>query len=251
MKRSEFLKDRSAVWSSFDLAYRDARAAELAGIKWDPEEPELPRKLVLCDRTNVVTVHAETAQSETLFGVTVGDPPRSTAIKSVIRSALDAYNKLQSGELVETSVSAEEILKLLHERDNLRQSLDVAIRERGHLNRLLKCERDLVARLEERLKGVDALQERDVALAELRETRLLLRDIAAAVGLSWRPHETWAECSQLALDIRTAIVAHQRPADVISKTRGGRTVHYAVGPTRETQEEAERDLREWFDKEAS
>lgn len=43
----------------------------------------------------------------------------------------------------------------------------------------------------------------------------------------------------------------QKAADVISKTKGGRTIHYAVGPTRETRDEAERDLREWFDKEAS
>lgn len=40
-----------------------------------------------------------------------------------------------------------------------------------------------------------------------------------------------------------------RPADVISKTRGGETVHYAIGPVRATREEAEKDLREWFGKE--
>lgn len=36
--------------------------------------------------------------------------------------------------------------------------------------------------------------------------------------------------------------------DVISKSRGGKTVHYLIGPTRESRGEAEMDLRIWLDK---
>lgn len=230
MKRSEFVKQAADTYGLSGTGIAETVAnivTNQLGVKWDPEEPKLPKRLkVISDGTEIRLVPTNECYSPKMFA------------RVYYPVAADAYNRFQSGELVP--------------QDKLLQpALDAVVRERDHLNRLLKCERDLVARLEERLKGVDALQERDVALAELRETRLLLRDIAAAVGLSWRPHETWAECYQLALDIRTAIVAHQRPADVISKTRGGKTVHYAIGPTRETREEAEHDLREWFDKEAS
>lgn len=140
MKRSEFLASRRQAWASwirdgqdpgatdFGLALRDVRAAEIAGVTWDPDEPEMAPSLRLYE--------GELAAQE-------GTSLRrlTTAEKEV---AADAYNRLRSGELVP--------------RDKL----------------------------------------------------------SAAV--------------------------------VISKTKGEKTVHYAVGPVRATREEAERDLREWFDK---
>lgn len=239
MKKSEFEDGVADVCGGASSAKERAMAvalAEAAGVKWDPEEPELPKRLI---REREFVWNAVDGEGNESFGIIDLSALITAGLDNltyrVLHAAFDAYNKLQAGELVPLPVATEEILKLIREKD------------------AITAERDQIRTSLESILGVD-MDERggsdnldQLAAHFLAET---VRKIGAEIGVSGSAgYIAKAVIAKLRAD-RGKFDAATHP-DIISKTSGGKTVHYAIGPVRETREEAEKDLREWFDKAAS
>jgi hypothetical protein len=218
MKRSEFLRSANVAPLQAELLAQELESEN--GVKWDPEEPELPT------RVGVLWVCGEPSRpSRPVLAM----PGRDLNVREC-QAVIDTYNRYQSGELVPQDKS-------------LQAALDAVVRER-----------DKMAIEIQRLT-----KERVIPLAGA------LHDIARVAGVSdiHGPKETAARIINEFHERNRAITQADEKlenltrnsvaasADVISKTSRGKTVHYAIGPTRNSRVEAERDLREWLDKERS
>lgn len=96
---------------------------------WDPEEPELPRRL----RVTVLPTGLPVLEWD---GYGCGYETRVRFYEA----AANAYNRLQSGELVPLPVATEEMLKLIRERDDLKKTV-------ATLSRRLNAQTDHIRRI--------------------------------------------------------------------------------------------------------
>lgn len=168
MKRSEFFAKRQDHWSAVlragddpgasanTLAARDAVAADVAGVQWDPEEPELPKRLkCTSDGTEIRLVPADECYSPKIFA------------SAYYPAARDVYNLYQSGELVEKSLL-----------DGAWNDLSGRIAENARLREEL---RQSEARQSQRAIGVDILLEKTTA--RLEDVDAALQRLAREAGV--------------------------------------------------------------------
>lgn len=212
MKRSEFKK-----WLDGGLRYgfagQDqeetiiAKVEEVAGpIRWEAEKFELPRRIVASRVVDCDSFH--------LLPEIHGNPLTEEQIRLIYEAAAEAYNRIQAAGPKAAVVPGDLYDELCRE---------VAL-GKTKLENVLRCA-DRSDALVDRWKGVV-----ERALAEVRHAVPSFERIEAVLEEK-SPDQ-----------IRPRRASDSVP-DVITKTRRGRTVHYAVGPARETREKAEQDAR--------
>lgn len=122
MKKSEFREARTTYWwgkplgrraDADILADRDVEAAEAAGVVWEPEAVALPRHVKVSWVSTDITKPSRPVLQRSLLADS-RDVTRDEALEVV-----DAYNRLQAGELVESRKAVATYAELREERDRL------------------------------------------------------------------------------------------------------------------------------------
>jgi hypothetical protein len=72
VKRNEFIKEHKAIFSVG--AEAAAALAVRAGVKWDPEEPELPRRLTLTPNNAYIVDCEKLTEDSARFLLRIDDP---------------------------------------------------------------------------------------------------------------------------------------------------------------------------------
>lgn len=90
-RRKHHLRHASAPAPAAErLAASDAEAAEAAGVQWDPEEPELPARLVLRESASEACIVED--EDERRLLIIAAAVKHDTLRRAVMRSMVDAYN---------------------------------------------------------------------------------------------------------------------------------------------------------------